>query len=167
MRPARRPVAGDRPRPSRDGVRHPHEATYDPDRGGSPRLALEKESYLEGERQSLWYLEGDLATIGSDAGCDVVLPGLEPLHACVRHDDADEFTITSDGPEVRVHGQVVRAQLLRSGARIELGTHVLGIKDMAGLCRPRSAWRLVKALREEIARWRSYTDAMDLVINAR
>ncbi len=30
------------------------------------------------------------------------------------------------------------------------GAHVLGIKDMAGLCRPRSAYRLVKALKEEI-----------------
>ena len=30
------------------------------------------------------------------------------------------------------------------------GTHVLGIKDMAGLCRPRAAYSLVKALKEEI-----------------
>ena len=30
------------------------------------------------------------------------------------------------------------------------GTHVLGIKDMAGLCRPRSAYTLVKALKEEV-----------------
>ena len=30
------------------------------------------------------------------------------------------------------------------------GTHVLGIKDMAGLCRPRSAYALVKALKDEV-----------------
>ena len=30
------------------------------------------------------------------------------------------------------------------------GTHILGIKDMAGLCRPRSAYALVKALKDEI-----------------
>jgi pyruvate carboxylase len=30
------------------------------------------------------------------------------------------------------------------------GTHVLGIKDMAGLCRPRAAYTLVKALKDEI-----------------
>ncbi|PZN32374.1 MAG: pyruvate carboxylase, partial [Proteobacteria bacterium] len=30
------------------------------------------------------------------------------------------------------------------------GTHILGIKDMAGLCRPRAAFTLVKALKEEI-----------------
>jgi pyruvate carboxylase len=29
------------------------------------------------------------------------------------------------------------------------GTHILGIKDMAGLCRPRAAFTLVKALKEE------------------
>jgi pyruvate carboxylase len=30
------------------------------------------------------------------------------------------------------------------------GTHVLGVKDMGGLCRPRAAYTLVKALKEEI-----------------
>jgi pyruvate carboxylase len=30
------------------------------------------------------------------------------------------------------------------------GTHVLGVKDMAGLCRPRAAYTLVKALKEEL-----------------
>jgi pyruvate carboxylase len=30
------------------------------------------------------------------------------------------------------------------------GTHVLGIKDMGGLCRPRAAYTLVRALKEEI-----------------
>ncbi len=30
------------------------------------------------------------------------------------------------------------------------GTHVLGLKDMGGLCRPRAAYTLVKALKEEI-----------------
>jgi pyruvate carboxylase len=31
------------------------------------------------------------------------------------------------------------------------GAHVIGIKDMAGLCRPRAAYALVKALREEVS----------------
>ena len=30
------------------------------------------------------------------------------------------------------------------------GTHLIGIKDMAGLCRPRAAYALVKALKDEI-----------------
>ena len=32
----------------------------------------------------------------------------------------------------------------------DMGAHVLGIKDMAGLCRPYAAYELVKALREEL-----------------
>ena len=31
-----------------------------------------------------------------------------------------------------------------------MGTHVLGIKDMAGLCKPQAAYVLVKALRDEV-----------------
>jgi pyruvate carboxylase len=33
---------------------------------------------------------------------------------------------------------------------VKMGTHILGIKDMAGLCRPYAAHALVKALRDEI-----------------
>jgi pyruvate carboxylase len=33
---------------------------------------------------------------------------------------------------------------------VAMGTHILGIKDMAGLCKPYAAYALVKALREEI-----------------
>jgi pyruvate carboxylase len=33
---------------------------------------------------------------------------------------------------------------------VKMGTHILGIKDMAGLCRPRAAAMLVKALRDEV-----------------
>ncbi len=33
---------------------------------------------------------------------------------------------------------------------VAMGTHVLGIKDMAGLCKPYAAFALVKALREEV-----------------
>ena len=33
---------------------------------------------------------------------------------------------------------------------VKMGTHVLGIKDMAGLCKPYAAYALVKALKEEV-----------------
>lgn len=33
---------------------------------------------------------------------------------------------------------------------VKMGTHVLGIKDMAGLCKPYAAYALVKALRQEV-----------------
>src|SRR5204862_2537420 len=33
---------------------------------------------------------------------------------------------------------------------VKIGTHILGIKDMAGLCKPYAAYALVKALRDEV-----------------
>jgi pyruvate carboxylase len=33
---------------------------------------------------------------------------------------------------------------------VDMGTHILGIKDMAGLCKPYAAYALVKALRDEV-----------------
>jgi pyruvate carboxylase len=33
---------------------------------------------------------------------------------------------------------------------VDMGTHVLGIKDMAGLCKPYAAYELVKTLRQEV-----------------
>ena len=33
---------------------------------------------------------------------------------------------------------------------VKMGTHVLAIKDMAGLCKPYAAYTLVKALRDEV-----------------
>src|SRR4030095_10241058 len=33
---------------------------------------------------------------------------------------------------------------------VRMGTHILGIKYMAGLCRPYAAYALVKALRDEV-----------------
>src|SRR4029077_3974680 len=33
---------------------------------------------------------------------------------------------------------------------VKMGTHILGIKDMAGLCKPYAAHALVKALRDEV-----------------
>jgi pyruvate carboxylase len=35
-------------------------------------------------------------------------------------------------------------------ALVKMGTHILAIKDMAGLCRPYAAYALVKALRDEV-----------------
>ena len=47
--------------------------------------------------------------------------------------------------------QVQPRVLLKIGRELKaMGTHVLRIKDMAGLCQPRAAATLVKALKEEI-----------------
>ena len=46
---------------------------------------------------------------------------------------------------IRSHYYVRLAKELES-----MGAHILGIKDMAGLCKPYAAYKLVKTLREEI-----------------
>lgn len=92
---------------------------------GSPRLAVEKAAVMAGEKQAVFWLQGDRIGIGSDPANAVVLPGLEPFHALITRDEQDELVISTAGPEVRVHGHVVEQQLLRSGSRIEIGPHTL------------------------------------------
>ena len=100
--------------------------THGPHRSGSPRLVVEKADLWEGEGQQVFWLEGVETTIGSDPGCDVVLPGLDPHHASVLHTDTDEYVLTNLGPETRVHGAVVTGSAtLRTGARVDLGEHSL------------------------------------------
>ena len=47
--------------------------------------------------------------------------------------------------EVRLKYYVKMAKEL-----VKMGTHILAIKDMAGLCKPYAAHALVKALRDEV-----------------
>jgi FHA domain len=98
--------------------------THDPDRGGNPRLILPLGAHpREGDRPTVFPLRDDVTTIGSGADCDIRLPGLEPLHAEIRHDDQDEFVLTRIGStaETRVHGAAVQSAILRTGCGIDLG----------------------------------------------
>jgi len=98
--------------------------THDPARGGGARLVPVVEAVGAGERQpNFWLTHGML--IGSDPGCDLVLPGLEPVHARIVHDERDEWVIKAVEGVTRVHGAPVVAQILRTGTRVELGTHRL------------------------------------------
>ncbi len=110
-------------------ARHPRRrvtTTHTPTGSGSPRLVLQKTEMWQGERQPIFWLGREVTTIGSDPTCDIVLPGLAPTHAVVRHDDADEYVLHSCGPRTCVHGAVVEeTALLRTGARIDLGPHAL------------------------------------------
>lgn len=98
--------------------------THDPSRGGGPRLVLVHTEVWPGERAPVYRLR-DQMTLGSHPSCDVVLDGLEPVHARIRHDDIDEWVIDEVGGVTRVHGAPVVSQLLRTGARVELGEHQL------------------------------------------
>jgi hypothetical protein len=102
-------------------IRRPVGTTHDPARGGSPRLVLVKQDVWAGERQPVFWLRDGETTIGSAPSCDVVLPGLEPLHATVVHDVDDEYVLLSPTATSRVHGAKVTRAVLRTGSRVDLG----------------------------------------------
>jgi hypothetical protein len=91
---------------------------------GDPRLVMAASAHpREGDRQEVFRLRGDVTTIGSEAGCDIRLAGLEAVEAEVRHDSADEFVLVRLGAPgtTRVNGASVRTALLRTGSRIDIG----------------------------------------------
>ncbi|CUR55383.1 conserved hypothetical protein [metagenome] len=103
--------------------------TNDPLRGGNPRLILAPGQAVGAtagrERRSTTYWLEPTTTLGSDPACDIVLPGLEDLHATITQDEHDEYVLSSAGPLVRVHGEPTLRRALRTGSRLELGTWVL------------------------------------------
>jgi hypothetical protein len=104
--------------------KQPVTTTHDPAGGGNPRLIMAPGAHpLPGDQQPVFRLRDDVTTIGSAADCDVRLPGLEDLHAEVRHDAADEFVLVrrSLPGGVRVNGAPVDTALLRTASRIALG----------------------------------------------
>lgn len=105
-------------------VRRPVTTTHDPARGGSPRLVLTRED-VWGDEQLVSYRLSERTTIGSAPDSDICLPGLEPQHAVIEHDDRDEFVVTARAGGTRVHGALVERQFLRTGSRLELGRHRL------------------------------------------
>jgi hypothetical protein len=104
--------------------RRPVTTTHDPARGGGARLVLIKQSVWPGERLPVYWLDDEM-TIGSDPSCGLVLAGLESIHARIRHDQADEWVVDAVAGVTKVHGAPVISQLLRTGARVELGGHQL------------------------------------------
>lgn len=99
--------------------------THDPHRGGGPRLVEIALPEVTVSDFPVHWLQQPVTTIGSDPSCDIVLSGLEAVHAEVRHNDEDEFVVLAREGVVRVHGARVDQQLLRTSARIELGARAL------------------------------------------
>jgi hypothetical protein len=95
--------------------------THDPARGGLPRLIELPADGLVRSDDPVHWLQKERTLIGSDPACDVVLPGLAPIQAEVRQNDADEFTLVALDPDTRVHGERIFSAVLRTAARIELG----------------------------------------------
>ncbi|MBA2465174.1 MAG: hypothetical protein H0V42_09405 [Nocardioidaceae bacterium] len=104
--------------------RRPVTTTHDPHRGGNPRLIMPLGPHPKmGDRPTVFALRDDVTTIGAGPDCDIVLPGLEPLHAEIRHDEADEFVLTriEGAGTTRVHGASVETATLRTGSGVDLG----------------------------------------------
>jgi hypothetical protein len=105
-------------------ARQPVSTTHDPRGGGNPRLILApRPDPWPGDRQPVYALREGVTTIGSGEGCDIRLPGLDPLHAEVRHDADDEYVLVHLGRDgvSRVNGEPVRQRILRTASRVELG----------------------------------------------
>jgi hypothetical protein len=104
--------------------RQPVTTTHDPRGGGNPRLIMApRPDPWPGDRQEVFALRSEVTTIGSDPGCDIRLSGLDPVHAEVRHDDADEFVLVRRGRpgDTRVNGAPVDESVLRTASRLEVG----------------------------------------------
>jgi len=105
-------------------ARPPVTTTHAPRGAGNPRLIMAPAAHpWPGDRREVFRLRGDATTIGSDAGCDIRLAGLDPFEAEVRHDSADEFVVVRLGRRgsTRVHGAPVDTALLRDGSRLNIG----------------------------------------------
>lgn len=104
--------------------RRPVTTTHDPARGGNPRLVLAQER-LGPDDVLLVHRLHDGMTIGSHPGCSIVLSGLAPVQARLRHDERDEWVVDAVSGVTRVHGAAVVSQILRTGTRVDVGGHSL------------------------------------------
>lgn len=94
---------------------------------GRPRLIFTVSSgKWDGRAPREFTLRPDLTVIGSSESADLVLPGLDAVHARIVHDDRDEFVLYVTGDEPQTHHPVLldrprAGRVLRTGALIDLG----------------------------------------------
>lgn len=91
--------------------------------GGRPRIIFVKDSdSWDGKAPKVLNVVDEVTEIGSRPDVGLVLPGLEPVHARIIHNDLDEYVLLAVGP---VNGSAWLnpggEYTLRTGARIELG----------------------------------------------
>ena len=100
--------------------------THDPAHGGRPRLRLHShERHGPVNAKTIYWLKNGVTSIGSGADCDIRLDGLRPLHAEVVHGHDDEFTVIAHDTAVRINGGPATGRLLRTSARLEVGSWTL------------------------------------------
>ena len=94
---------------------------------GHPRLLVSRD-----DERRVHELVATITRIGSRPDADLLLPGTDPLHATVEHDDRDEFVLTLHGagemnanPESAGTHPGDRSETLRTGARFVFGGWML------------------------------------------
>jgi hypothetical protein len=88
---------------------------------GRPRLIFVQDSdSWNGQVPREVNLVGEKMVIGSSPDADLVLDGLQPVHATVEHNGDDEYVLIPHGP-VRGSVQPDGPSILRTGARVQLG----------------------------------------------
>lgn len=102
----------------------PVTTTHDPRGGGMPRLIFASSPWPQaGHVSRVEYLIEPRTTLGSALDCDVVIEGIEPLHAVIERTDEDEYVLThlaASGTST-VAGIPAQRSLLRTGSGISLG----------------------------------------------
>lgn len=90
---------------------------------GHPRLLV-----TSTERRFEYFIPEGGATIGSAQECGLRLPEADPVHAVIRHDPRDEYTLSPQGQgETSANIQKAREEehrgeeILRTGARFTIG----------------------------------------------
>jgi tetratricopeptide (TPR) repeat protein len=68
------------------------------------------------------------ARIGSEAGCDWVVPGLDPVHAWIVRRGRAVYIQAADGSELSVDGEAVPGWRLHGGETVQLGSNLWDIR---------------------------------------
>jgi hypothetical protein len=110
------------------GVRRQVTTTHYLPGSGRPRLIFAVASATwDGRAPREFNLLPETTVIGSSETADLVLPGLDPVHARIVHDDRDEYVLYVTGTEPPSETALLDARpndgrILRTGALIALGT---------------------------------------------
>jgi hypothetical protein len=89
---------------------------------GHPHLIVS-----QGGTHRIFNIEADSVRIGSAPDAELRLPGIDPLHAEIRHDDYDEYVLIPHGrantstPLVHIPTVDAEGEVLRTGARFTMG----------------------------------------------
>lgn len=113
------------PFPSMGKIPHVASTTHDPAGGGNPRLYVSDTSDPDAAWPvGVFHLSPSGATIGSGEGVGLRLAGIDDVQAEIIRTDDDEYVLIARSTRIlsTVGGLQLPRQILRTGARIQLGT---------------------------------------------